>query len=408
MPHAWGASARVPAKGAAHPAWADPLLNASIKAELSGSGDYLAFDVHPARKIYAYCSGNAILTYDYEGFQRDAFLDFAYLPEPCSDIRFTSGGNYLMATSRVSSRLFRCDPQCSSEGSLFVYSATLKRRACSPAWPTTRQWGEGLRVYCIPWFNGTFTASEAKLMQLSKPFVGGVHNFVTGGAESLLYASGSFHSVAEPSSWVWWIYADASPNRATIHTFLAGEQIVGPLAYNDRSRRIYVPVHDHTDKTKRWVVYQITISTSGQRTAISVLHTQLFSDSAVSAALKSSAALPAIPGFAVRVDTGVLSMVDEQEGRVHVFACAGYDQAPCSSNPPLATPYGAARYKDLEFVGKVIYTSSAVSPLTAPSKLFLTSLEDAANSRAELYVQCAKCQVRLCRACTLAAAHISR
>jgi hypothetical protein len=104
MPHAWGASALTPAAGPSHRALNDsrfnatllrqPLLitsvNSSIPAELQ---PYLAFDVHPARKVYAYCSGNTILTYDYQGLQTGVFLDFAHVPEPCSDIRFTASGS---------------------------------------------------------------------------------------------------------------------------------------------------------------------------------------------------------------------------------------------------------------------------------------------------------------------------
>ena len=227
MPHAWG------------------VLNSPLQADaapfVNFSADYLAFDVHPARKVYAYCSGNAIMTYDYEGLQLGSFIDFAYLPEPCSDIRFTSNGNYLMATSRTSSRLFRCDPQCASQSSAFVYSSVLKKRACSPA--RDAKWGDGVRVYCIAWFDGTFTASESNLLQQGRAFAGGVQNFLLSSSgrstssEALVYSAGGFRTVTEPSSWVWWIYADASPSRQTIQTFLAGEQIVGPLAYNDRIRR---------------------------------------------------------------------------------------------------------------------------------------------------------------------------
>ena len=86
---------------------------------------YLAFDVHPARNVYAYCSGNRIYTYDYEGV-KESHVDYAYVPEHCSDIRFTSAGKYLMVTSLNSSRLFRCDPSCLTPDP-FVYSPTLRR-----------------------------------------------------------------------------------------------------------------------------------------------------------------------------------------------------------------------------------------------------------------------------------------
>ena len=77
----WGAAqSLVPALGGSgHPALSDPRFNASIRAALpannntlnnnnpalwwNASQSYLAFDVHPERRVYAYCSGNAILTY---------------------------------------------------------------------------------------------------------------------------------------------------------------------------------------------------------------------------------------------------------------------------------------------------------------------------------------------------------
>jgi hypothetical protein len=386
MPHAWGISR--PASGTSHPAWQDPLLNVTLLTNSS----YIAFDVHPSRKLYAYCSGNAIFTYDYEGLQLGVFIDFAYLPEPCSDIRFTLGGNYLMATSRTSSRLFRCDPQCSSDASAFAYSSVTKKYPCTPAHSATKQWGQGLRVYCPVWIPTTFTVAENNLVQEGRAFAGGVQNFGTSAVENIIYAAGSFRSLSEPSSWVWWAYADTSPSRATVYTFPAGVQIVGPLAYNERVRRAFVPCHDYTDATQRLAIYQIAVTSSGTRdtskltSGVSVFYTQLYSSTILS---KDTSVTPLIPGFAVRLDTGVLSMVDEQEGTVVVFPCSAYASlgATCSS-AVISTSYAPAAYKDIEFVGKIPYASTFLDPLTTPAKLFFTST---ATQRAELYVQCARC-----------------
>lgn len=104
MPHVWG-SLDADA-GPSHPAFSNPNFNASVSVNLTGSGNStidvvqpnLCFDVHPSRMLYAYCSGNAIFTYDYTGNKsRDGkFLDYAYLPEPCSDVRFSQDGKCVM------------------------------------------------------------------------------------------------------------------------------------------------------------------------------------------------------------------------------------------------------------------------------------------------------------------------
>jgi hypothetical protein len=360
----------------------------------------MAFDVHPARKLYAYCSGNSIFTYDYEGVRRDAFIDFAYIPKHCSDIRFTSAGYYLMATSRNSSRVFRCDPQCSSPSSTFVYSSAQNKHVCSPSWPATKQWGDGLRVYCPAWIVPSTNVYENALIQEGRSFAGGIQNFGLSSSENLVYTSGSFRSAAEPSSWLWWIYADAAPNRATVHTFPSGVQIVGPPAYNERVRRIFVPAHDHTAKTYRLVIYQIAFTSSGTKdtskldSGASIFFRQTYVDSKVPTLLKSATAVPYLPGFAVRLDTGVLNMVDKQEGMVSMLKCSGYAELSdvCSLQVLSSLPYGQARYKDLEFVGRVPFSGSVSDPLATPSKMFFTTLESPASTRAELYVQCAKCE----------------
>jgi hypothetical protein len=115
MPHAWGSSAIFQAAGpeAAAAAAGDARFNRTLLAQplmqsaaanASSPPPYLAFDVHPSRKVYAYCSGNTILTYDYQAQKLGVFLDYAHVPEPCSDIRFTASGKYLMVTSRVSTK----------------------------------------------------------------------------------------------------------------------------------------------------------------------------------------------------------------------------------------------------------------------------------------------------------------
>lgn len=164
---------------------------------------------------------------------------------------------------------------------------------------------------------------------------------------------------------------------------------------------------DHNIKsTVRLAIYQIAVTSAGAldktklvNGVLQSFYVQLYSDSVIQSAQKASMLLPSIPGFALRHDTGVLSYVDEQEGRVHVLACTGYSATTTASGtcdtanfPTISSYYGSAKYKDLEFVGKVPYSSSVTDPLTTPSKMFFTSVQDLSNARAELYVQCAKCQ----------------
>ena len=157
-------------------------------------------------------------------------------------------------------------------------------------------------------------------------------------------------------------------------------------------------MHDRTaSTTKRLIIYQIALTSTGTRdtskltsAGVSVFYTQLFSSSAI-----PPGTVPSIPGFASRLDTGVLTMVDEQEGRVLVFLCSAYStlSSICASSP-MSTLYStnATRYKDVEFVGRVPTAAAVLDPLTAPSKLFLTSTAESSGWRAELYVQCARCQ----------------
>lgn len=409
MPHSWGLSTAQLSSQPNHPAWwSDSALNDTVTKMKQAPASYLAFDVHPARKVYAYCFGNAIFTYDYEGLRTGTFLDFAYLPEHCSDIRFSSLGSYLMASSRNSTTLFRCDPQCTTSDPFVRDAATFKYACASPA-PSRRRWGDGLRVQCIAWMPTASTTDpvETSLAAGGAQFAGGVQ--MVGGsrtstAENLIYAAGSFRgNLAEKTSWLWWANSDVSPSgRGLIYAFPAGVQIVGPPAYNERVRMVFVPVHNNTDKSRRLLVYQVAVTGSGTldktklTNGVSIFYSQSFADSIVPSALKTAGLAPVIPGFAVRLDTGVIGFVDEQEGRVHVLACSAYAMlaSTCDTlNAPVAsTSFGAAAYKDLEFVGQIPFSSSVVDPLTTPSKMFFTTLQDPSNPHAELYVQCSKCQ----------------
>jgi hypothetical protein len=171
MPHAWGSSAIFQAAGpeAAAAAAGDARFNrtllaqplmqsAAANASSSSSSSYLAFDAHPSRKVYAYCSGNTILTYDYQAQKLGVFLDYAHVPEPCSDIRFTASGKYLMVTSRVSTKLFRCDPKCATDEP-FVRDASTNLFVCkSPRAPTV-EWGSGVNISCTLWVGPSSASS---------------------------------------------------------------------------------------------------------------------------------------------------------------------------------------------------------------------------------------------------------
>jgi hypothetical protein len=366
----------------------------------------MAFDVHPSRTVYAYCAGNRIYTYDYGGIKLGTHLDSAFVPEHCSDIRFTSAGRYLMVTSRNSSRLFRCDPGCLTADA-FVYSSVLRRYVCKVPSDAQRRWGDGIQeVHCIQWMGMQDDTREAELVQLQSPFLGGVQIFgSTASVENVVYTAGSFRGDAtEVVSWARWASADASASPGIIYDFPAGVQIVGPPAYNERVRRMFVPVHDHAQgATKRLIIYQLALRSDGRLdtsklsgTGVSVFFEQLYS-SQPSQHRQQPRTVPFLPGFAVRLDTGKLAAVDEQEGRLHVLPCSSYQFGNAVSScdtqraPVVSTSYGQAAYKDLEFVGRVPYATSVLDPLTTPSKMFLVTLEDSASPRAELYVQCAKC-----------------
>ncbi len=397
MPHAWGASALTPAAGPSHRALNDsrfnatllskPLLitpvNSSMPAELQ---PYLAFDVHPARKVYAYCSGNTILTYDYQGLQTGVFLDFAYVPEPCSYIRFTASGKYLMVTSRSSTKLFRCDPQCATNEAFVLDVATNIFVCRSPFAGAVRTWGDGLNVSCIEWVVPSATSSDYYVQQEGRVVNGGVHVFGNS-PDSVVYVAGTFKSTSIASSWVWFAWADAKQLRGLVHTFAAGVQVVAPPAYNPGTRCLFVAVRDHSQSTKRYSIHKIVLDETGTKIGLpTIFYEQLYSS--VAAAL--NLVTPFMPGFSIRTDTGAISMVDEQLQRILVFTCPTAANSPqCNDGPEVSTPYESAKYKDLEFVAR--FSTNQSTAVISPSKLFITSLQDPSNARAELYVQCAKC-----------------
>ena len=90
LPNSWG-DFEAQHGGEMHPALLDPLFLSEASSRKASRKGYMAFDVHPLRGVYAYCMGHSIFTYNYSGSSK-LFLDFAYLPEPCSDIRFTASG----------------------------------------------------------------------------------------------------------------------------------------------------------------------------------------------------------------------------------------------------------------------------------------------------------------------------
>jgi len=401
MPHAWGRDSLVPNSTTLFEELRnDPLFEPSVKTVLSDAADNLAFDVHPSRKLYAYCSGNAILTYDYTGASLNAFIDFAYVPEPCSDIRFAAEGktNYLIVTSSVSSRLYRCDPQCST-GDPFKRKALNQEYACAKPHNTTRRWGGGYRVYCIEWI-GIDSLAEDRLLQEGSTFRGGVQIFGSN-TDTVVYAAGAFSRTlfdsSISSSWIFVADVDYSPSRGVVHTFPPGVQILGPPAYNRRLRRLFVPAHDHRNSSRRMVVYQIAMRADGSKDTsvftggVSEFYVQLYPGG------MTGLGVPVIPGFALRHDTGAISIIDESYRQIHVLACAKYSviqtsSAVCNvrSAPVVSTSYGPAAYKDVEFIGQTPL-SWLVDPLSMPSKLFFTSLQSMTKARAELYVRCAKC-----------------
>ena len=180
---------------------------------------------------------------------------------------------------------------------------------------------------------------------------------------------------------------------------------MGLLPTMSASARCLFQHTTHTDSSQRLVVYQVALTASGTKdmtklggSGSAVFFTQLFSQSSM-----PEGTVPIIPGFAVHMDTGIVAMVDEQEGKVHLLACTAYAVQPSASSlttsicnlevsPVVSKTYGAARYQDIKFVGKTPYASTVADPLATPAKMFFTTLENILTPRAELYVQCAKCK----------------
>jgi hypothetical protein len=137
------------------------------------------------------------------------------------------------------------------------------------------------------------------------------------------------------------------------------------------TRRLFVPAHNHRDKSKRIVIYMLAFRSDGTSSSPSVFYEQAYT--AWSPLLYT---VPFVPGFSVRADTGALSMVDEQERKILVFLCSTYVQgeasidsatpASCPEGPAFSTSYGAAMYKDLEFIGRVTASGAYWMPLSSP------------------------------------------
>jgi hypothetical protein len=241
---------------------------------------------------------------------------------------------------------------------------------------------------------------ELLALQENRTFYGGLQVFGASRVDNVIHVAGTFRTASDQTSWVWLANADTSPSsRGAVHTFPAAMQVVGPPALNQRTLMLFVPVHDHTDKSKRLIIYLIPMLSDGRvkGSPVANFYVQLYSQSAVASL---APAPPYIPGFAVRMDTGAVVAVDEQETRVHVFACASYvsgtSPASCdlARSPVVSTYYATAAYKDAEFIGRVPTAPLSDAPglLATPAKFFLTTLEDDENSHATLFVQCAKCQ----------------
>jgi hypothetical protein len=158
------------------------------------------------------------------------FLDYAYIAEPCSDIRFSATGRYLMVTVRTSTRLYRCDP-----GDL-------------------QKWGGGLNVQCNIW-TGT-TSNENTFISEGRAFMGGLQVFGSS-PESFIYVQGSFRFANSSGSFVELVHANTSRTRTLVHILPNGYQVVGSPAFNRRTRRLFIPVHNHNIKTKRFILYQV-------------------------------------------------------------------------------------------------------------------------------------------------------
>jgi len=159
--------------------------------------------------------------------------------------------------------------------------------------------------------------------------------------------------------------------RNPIYTFevasTASYEIIGPPAYNQdtRSLFLFVATHNNTAINSPFAIRRLLLHPdTSQLLETSIVYTHF---QAVGLA-KSS-----IVGASIRRDTNTLVAVDENFRRIYIFS------SPSMSSILYTTSYDAATYKDLEFVGK------------DASKMFFTSFSITVL-RAELYVQCAPCR----------------
>lgn len=131
-----------------------------------------------------------------------------------------------MASTRTSTKLFRCDPMCTTSD-LFVKDPSSNFYGCKYPSPTPRQWGDGLDVQCIQWIGSTNT--EKTYAQEGRLFMGGLQVF---SADAMIYVQGTFKATTTASSWVYYAYVDTYMTSALVYMLPAGRQVVGPPAYN--------------------------------------------------------------------------------------------------------------------------------------------------------------------------------
>ena len=98
---------------------------------------------------------------------------------------------------------------------------------------------------------------------------------------------------------------------------------------NRRLRRLFIPAYNYNDRSKRFIIYQValkvdgTLDTSKLTSGANEYYTQTYA----SVSLTGSTLVPYFPGFAVRMDTGSLVLVDEQLARIMVWTCSNYSSS---------------------------------------------------------------------------------
>jgi hypothetical protein len=130
--------------------------------------------------------------------------------------------------------------------------------------------------------------------------------------------AGTSRGLSTVSSWVWFAWTDSQQSRGLVHSFAAGVQVVGPPAYNPATRRLFVPVRDHSQSSKRLVIYQLELRADAFLAQATVFYEQMYASVAQSLALVT----PFVPGFSILTDTSSISMVDEQLQSIMVFTCS--------------------------------------------------------------------------------------